>query len=976
MLFMSKFSEICAQYPDLTIVYDENSPKGMTYAQLDELSGRVYAYLKRYGIGKEDFVFIRLPRSVQAVVAVLGVVKAGAALVIGEDTMPPERVGFIQRDCRCKLEVNAENWGDILNEPSLPGYVETEPHDALFAIYTSGTTGNPKGILHEYGNLDRLLTVQGAGRRPFEEGKSSTIHIAPLYFVAGVNAFFVHLFNGCVQHILSYSTIKNAAALKAYLVEKKIITASLSPSYLRTFGKDLVSTLKSVTTGSEPANNLYIEGATLVNTYSMSESGCPLCMFIIDKPYDLCPIGKPLPGIDIKLLDEDGNEVAEGEVGEFCFDNPYVRGYINLPEQTAKVFVNGYYHTGDLARKDENGNYLILGRNNDMIKINGNRVEPAEIEAAVKEVSGLSWVVAKGFVEGSRATLCVYYTDDAELDTAALQKKLSKRLPYYMIPSFFIKLDEVPLTPSGKLSRKDLPKPDMCARSDDYAAPTNETESRLCDAFAKVLQLERVSIHDDFFQLGGDSLRSIEAVVASDLPGLGAEEVFRGRTAEKIAALYEEQHQDALSDDEENERSLKVEHRLSSEQLYMFDYQFYTPKSTMYNIYTLLRFQKAEASAPALAQALDRVIANHPALATVFYFNEDGDVVHRYRPERLQPVEIELMSEEDFAVVKNTLVRPYKLINSLMFRCRLFETESSNYVFLDIHHTLSDGTSFTLILSNILRALQHQPLEKDYYYLMLSRREKAMESKLYEQGKAYFESTYSGKDWQSYPTIDHALTDNKSADLCVELPVTCAQAPEIECKSGVSANEFFMTAAALAMSAYNHCDDILFSWIYNGRGDVQSLSSAGLYFRSLPMGFRFQDDLPIGEVFKDVQRQTEKGIEMSCYPYVNLHSEVGRSETAFFLYQVYLGVDESLDSLEMESVELRHNAAAAQSVLDMEISNGEESGALVLRLDYSASRYEKESMELFGRLFKDAVSSLLAHLGEKEVTCGELKPVL
>lgn len=151
-----------------------------------------------------------------------------------------------------------------------------------------------------------------------------------------------------------------------------------------------------------------------------------------------------MPGIDVRLLDEDGREVGKGEVGEFCFDNPYVRGYINLPEQTAKVFVDGYYHTGDLARVDEDGNYLILGRNNDMIKINGNRVEPAEIEAAVKEVSELSWVVAKGFVEGSRATLCAYYTDDVQLDTADLQKKLSKRLPYYMIPSFFIKLDEVP----------------------------------------------------------------------------------------------------------------------------------------------------------------------------------------------------------------------------------------------------------------------------------------------------------------------------------------------------------------------------------------------------------------------------------------------------------------------------------------------------------------------------------------------------
>ena len=975
MQFINKFTKICAQYPDLTIVYDENSPKGLTYTQLDELSGRVYAYLKRYGIGKEDFVFIRLPRGMQAVIAVLGVVKAGAAFVMGEDTMPEERVSFIQRDCRCKMEFNADNWRDIMNEPSLSGHEEPQPHDAIYAVYTSGTTGNPKGIVHEYGNVDRLLTVQGAGNCPYEEGKTSTIQIAPFYFVAGANAFFVHLFNGCVMHILSYSTIKNASALKSYLVDHHITTAALSPSYIRTFGSDLVDSLQSVSTGSEPANNLYVEGVMLINTYSMSESGIPLCMFVIDKPYDNCPIGKPLPGINVKLLDEDGNEVADGEVGEFCFDNPYVRGYMNLPEQTAKVFVDGWYHTGDLARKDENGNYLILGRNNDMIKINGNRVEPAEIEAAVKEVTGLSWVVAKGFVEGSRATLCVYYTDDAMPDADEVRKKLSKRLPHYMIPSFFIKLDKLPLTPSGKLSRKDLPKPDFSAYAGEYVAPRNDTERKLCDAFAKVLKLERVGIREDFYQLGGDSLHSIEAVVESGLPELSVEEVFRGRTAEKIAALYMETHKDAVSDDEENERALKTAHKLSSEQLYMFDYQLYTPKSTMYNIYTMLRFPKTSVSAPALAQALDKTIRNHPALATVFFFNEDGDVMQRYRPEILRPVEVEPVSEEELSVIKNTLVRPYRVVNSCMYRCRVFETEAYNYFFFDVHHTLSDGTSFTMFLQNVVKTIQRQPLEKDYYYLMLSRRNKAAGSELYDQGKAYFESTYEGVNWQTYPTLDHELTDNRSGDLKVELPVTCAQVPEIERATGLSANAFFMTAAALAMSVYNGCDDIMFSWIYNGRDDVRALTSTGLYFKSLPMGFRFRDDLLLGDVFAGVQQQIQKGIEYSCYPYVNLHSSVASHETAFFLYQVYIGAGDSLESMGIEPVELRRNAAAAQSVLDMEISN-EEGDALSLLLDYSASRYDASSMEKFGRLFLDAVQKLMARLGDNDVTCGECKPVL
>lgn len=975
MLFINKFKETCAQYPDLTIVYDENSPKGLTYAQLDELSGRVYAYLKRYGIGKEDFVFIRLPRGLQAVIAVLGIVKAGAAFAMGEDTMPEERVSFILRDCRCKMEFNADNWHDVMNEPSLPGYEETQPHDAVFAIYTSGTTGNPKGIVHEYGNVDRLLKVQGAGARPFEEGKSSTIHIAPFYFVAGVNAFFVHLFNGCVMHILSYSTIKNATSLKAYLVKHNITTASLSPSYIRTFGSDLVGSLKSVSTGSEPANHLYVEGVTLVNTYSMSESGVPLCMFVIDKPYDNCPIGKALPGIDVKLLDEDGNEVAEGEVGEFCFDNPYVRGYMNLPEQTAKVFINGYYHTGDLARKDENGNYLILGRNNDMIKINGNRVEPAEIEAAVKEVTELSWVVAKGFVEDSRATLCVYYTDDVLLDADEVRKKLSKRLPHYMIPSFFIKLDEVPLTPSGKLSRKDLPKPDISAYESEYVAPRDETERRLCDAFAKVLNLERVGVRDDFYQLGGDSLHSIEAVMESNLPDLGVEEVFRGRTAEKIAVLYKEKNKNAVSDDEENEFALKTAHKLSSEQLYMFDYQLYTPMSTMYNIFTMLRFPKASVTAPALAQALNTTIRNHPALATVFFFNEDGDVMQRYRPEIVPTVEVEQVSEQELNALKDTLVKPYKVVNSCMHRCRVFETEAYNYFFFDVHHTLSDGTSFTMFIQNVVKTIMHQPLEKDYYYLMLSKREKAADSELYSQGKAYFESTYESVNWQTYPTLDHELSDNKSGDLEFELPVTCAQVPEIERATGLSANAFFMTAAALAMSAYNNCDDIMFSWIYNGREDARAMTSTGLYFKSLPMGFRFRDDMPLRDVFAGVRQQIQKGIEYSCYPYINLNSSVASHETAFFLYQVYINTGDSLDSLKIEPVELRRNAAAAQSVLDMEISNGE-NDALSLLLDYSASRYDAHSMEKFGRLFVDAVGKLMAHLGDNDVTCSECKPVL
>ena len=160
--------------------------------------------------------------------------------------------------------------------------------------------------------------------------------------------------------------------------------------------------------GSEPANNLYTNVPNLINIYACSESGYAVGVFAIDQSYETCPIGKPEVSTQIDLIGEDGEKANDDGIGELCFENPYVRGYLNLPEETKKAFVNGMYHSGDLARKDEKGNYMLLGRSNDMIKINGNRIEPAEIEAAVKTVLGIDWVAAKGFEDNGKSFLCAY----------------------------------------------------------------------------------------------------------------------------------------------------------------------------------------------------------------------------------------------------------------------------------------------------------------------------------------------------------------------------------------------------------------------------------------------------------------------------------------------------------------------------------------------------------------------------------------
>ena len=978
MTIIELLQQHTAEKPNASVLFDESHTKGITYSQLDDLSGRVYAYLKNKGIGKEDFVLINLPRGIFPIIAMIGVWKAGAAWALVEDTYAPERIAYIREDCGCKAELCNDNWEEVLSTETLSGHEEPNEHDAAYAIYTSGTTGNPKGVLHEYGNLTQAYeSIRINGENPFNN-KERVALLAPLNFVASVMVT-LELFSVCGARmfVVSYSTIKNPLSLKKFFIEKRISVTFLTPSYVRMLGNQTGPFLRMLFVGSEPANNIYNKNLDLVNVYAASESGFAVGVFKLDKAYDTCPIGKPELDTKITLIDEDGNEVEDGETGELCFENPFVRGYINLPEESAQAFVDGIYHTGDLARKNPDGNYVLLGRSNDMIKINGNRIEPAEIEASVKRVLGIDWAAARGFEENGKSYLCAYYTADVEVDTDKMREELSKRLPYYMIPAYYIKIDKGPLKPNGKMDRKALPEPDTKDFKTDYAAPTTETEKKLCAAMEKVLKLEQVGIHDDFYELGGDSLTSIQLIVESGLPGINAGEIFRGRTPEKIAELYEKSHaeDDGESPDVKNARALKKAHPLTTEQLYMVDYQLYTPKSTMYNLFSMLKVDKDMFDMEKLAGALQTAIKHHPSILTTFNFNEDGDIVQKYSPETLRDIIVEKTSEFEFDCFKDTLVQPFKIIGGSLYRCRVFETEKNGYIFFDVHHTLFDGTSLKVFMGNVGKLYMGMLPDPDYYYLMLQNREDEEKTELYEESKKYFEETYDNIEWSCYPNTDMQSRENEMGEIFASIGIEQAQMKEMEKLYRISRNEFFISVAALAISVYNNnADNIKLSWIYNGREDMLSMSSVGLLFRDLPVGIRFNKEMTLRELFADVHNQIQKGIEHCCYPYVEKDRQVVNDDTAYLLYQQDMRDMGGLEELNVESIEIRQNQAASQTIIDMEILDGED--GLVLMIDYAASLYKDESMDKFRDLFVNTAQALVTYDSQDDVTIDEIRKKL
>ena len=256
------------------ILFDDAHSKGITYTQFDEMTGKVYAWLKEQGIGKEDFVLINLPRGVFPIVAMVGVWKAGAAWALVEDTYAPERIAYIRKDCGCTAELNKDNWDIVMHTKPLAGFVMSDPHDAAYAIYTSGTTGNPKGVLHEYGNLERAIeSIKLNGETPFNS-KDRLALLAPLNFVASVIVILKCLSIPCGRnYVVPYAVIKNPMMLMKFFLEKRITITFLTPSYVRKLGNKSGPFLRMLIVGSEPANNIYNKNVQLVNVYAASESG-------------------------------------------------------------------------------------------------------------------------------------------------------------------------------------------------------------------------------------------------------------------------------------------------------------------------------------------------------------------------------------------------------------------------------------------------------------------------------------------------------------------------------------------------------------------------------------------------------------------------------------------------------------------------------------------------------------------------------
>jgi amino acid adenylation domain-containing protein len=537
------------------LVYEEQT---LGYGELNRRANQLAHYLIALGVKPDDRIAICAERSLEMVVGVLGILKAGGAYVPLDPNYPTERLAYMLKDTVPKvllahattsvltalsvvldadaitvvdLQLDAAAWADQPATNPSRGTTGLTPEHLAYVIYTSGSTGKPKGVLVPHRPL--VNTVLNFRREPGLGPDDTVVAVSSLSFDMHVGDLHVPLSVGARIVLASREVATDGSLLRALLERSGATLLQGTPAtwkLLVAAGWRPPRRFKVMTEGEalprDLAEQLLDRVDVVWNLYGPTETTVWSTCARLRRPLERIVIGRPMPNVQVYILDVHGNPTPIGVAGELYIGGAGVaRGYLNRPELNAERFIADpfsampharMYRTGDLGRWLPDGNIEFIGRNDFQVKIRGFRIELGEIEARLSEHASVrdAMVLAREDTPGDKR-LVAYVTSTGVVSAEALRAHLTNLLPEYMVPAAYVHLDVLPLTPSGKLDRKALPAPDGTSYvTRGYEAPVGEVETTLARIWEKVLKLERVGRHDNFFELGGHSLSAIQLVAA------------------------------------------------------------------------------------------------------------------------------------------------------------------------------------------------------------------------------------------------------------------------------------------------------------------------------------------------------------------------------------------------------------------------------------------------------------------------------
>ena len=728
----------------------------LTYEELHQRSNQLARLLQSFGVGPETPVALCLDRSLEMVVAILGVLKAGGAYVPIDTSYPVERIAFILDDARARLLLTEQKlaqglaayegrivcldteWPRIAELSTAEITSTVSPENLAYVLYTSGSTGKPKGAMISHRGLVNYLTNWCVPAYEIEQGNGAPVH-SSISFDLTITGLFGPLLAGKKVELIPESDRIEGLA-EVLRSEPGFSLVKITPAHLDLLSRQLTPSEAAVATnafviGGEAltgeAISFWQENAphtALYNEYGPTEAVVGCCVYKVPagaKFAGVVPIGRPIPNTQLYVLDRHLNPTPIGVPGEiYIGGNGLARGYLDRPELTAERFIpnpfsrndgSRLYKTGDLARHLPDGNIEYLGRVDRQLKIRGYRVEPGEVESMISSHGSVSDAVVIAVDDGpagKRLVAYVVFKDEAA--TTELREYLRTRLPDYMVPSLFVALPFLPLTSNGKVDLAALPAATSGQTSEhEYVAPRSPVEEMLAGIWAEVLGAQRVGVNDNFFELGGHSLLAAQVltrmreVFKIDFPLVG---LFEAPTIGDLAARIEKASftTDALMLSAIQPAPRDEDLPLSFVQQRLWFLDQLSPGTAVYNIPFPFRISGL-LDVSVLEQSFADVIARHEILRTSFP-TVDGQPVQKIAPPpvfSLPLVDLSQVPEARRESLARSLAdedirRPFDLARGPLLRARLLRLSDAEHVIVvAFHHIIFDGWSMGLFLQEV-----------------------------------------------------------------------------------------------------------------------------------------------------------------------------------------------------------------------------------------------------------------------------------
>ncbi|HEX2270677.1 MAG TPA: amino acid adenylation domain-containing protein [Pyrinomonadaceae bacterium] len=1021
-----------------------SASESVTFAELDQRANQLAHHLLALGAGPESRIGVCLDRSVEMIVSLLGVLKAGAAYVALNPTDPPERLAFMLSDAAVSVLLSrssiAKDWSnvsarvidldaestEINRQPSGTPQSVATPANLAYVLYTSGSSGTPKGTLITHRGLVNYLHWATREYR-VADGTGAPLH-SPIVFDLTVTSLFAPLLAGRkIVLVPEGSGVDGLADL--LLAHEDLSFVKLTPAHLDILNEELSTAeiagrTHALIIGGE---NLASETVAswrerapqtrLINEYGPTETVVGCCVYEVapeDPSHGSVPIGRPIANTQLYILDERLEPLPIGVTGElYIGGDGLARGYLNRADLTAEKFIPDpftvnkgarLYRTGDVARYRADGVIEFLGRKDDQVKIHGYRIELSEIETVLRQHPAVQEAVVLALDDERGEKRLVGYVlmdNNAAFSVSDLRRHLLEKLPEYMAPWDFVRLETLPLTRSGKVDRRALPAPDRAGSQSatPFVAPRTLVEEVLAAIWAEVLHVDRVGIDHNFFSLGGDSIRSIQVRTRAQQRGIriSHQQLFQHQTIRELAREVKFGDADEVGPARTEPFSLISEadrarlpegvedaYPLSLLQAGMLFHSELNPETAIFHDLHSFHLQ-IQYDREKLETALQRLAQDHPALRTSFDLRSYSEPLQLVHTNAIIPLEEEdlrhLSEDEQQTIVAASLEEEkqrkfdWEKAPLLRFKVQLRANNSCQFL-MSFHHSILDGWSAASLLTELFNSFaalmqtgeipESAPMAANYRDFVAMERA-ALNS---EEHQKYWSGLLQDARFTRLPRAGFAgpAEENPRGNVYqVSFSDEISQAVRrIAQSASVPVKSVLLAAHLRVMSLLAGDDDVLTALIANGRPEEADGDRLfGLFLNTLPFRLKLADESWNDLVRKTFEAEREQ-LPFRRYPLAELQRRQGGQplfETAFnyIHFHVYQNVAQVSDVTVIDYVDFEETNFPLMSNFVTEPVTS----LLQLYLNYQPAEFSYAQIKTIGEYYERCLKALVEDPGQQ-----------